>query len=471
MFLESDFSNSRPLALSFEETARWYSTTVSHKHGTGRNAVGERVGETEKLLSSLDMNAQTIRRDQDIQELRRLLQELDRAEQERYLQLQERDRQLQERGRQLQELDQKLRTIKSASVWNYFLEGKSLPPLKRRGCATVVIPNNKFLRPVKAATPSVLGILPLGEDLEELTSMRTTNMFSSTELVYATEKGVRDHCKLVLEDLIHAANLKSTLQLRGDLSIAEFHSHDLVISVDDNPVGAVEIKLPVKTRGKHQLINFGQLFDSMMRIRSFRGLKNVFGIVTNFEEWTIAWFPDTDFCATSTLDNPDAYRQTEIAVDTALKRRLHISPTYTRQEAKPLALALYSVLRKMAASAKFFEPVPLLSATRPYVLLKRSSWVWKSGLQLKKLRFQPPNTFALGFDLLRDLDGGADGKVWLACDGAGHLSVIKVLRGIEEGDQAVEVGIVKEEVKRWHQCGLKTVFSCRLADRHAIIMT
>lgn len=53
VFLESDFSNSRPLALSFEETAHWYSTLLVQHNGTAqawhrKERCGARTEESER---------------------------------------------------------------------------------------------------------------------------------------------------------------------------------------------------------------------------------------------------------------------------------------------------------------------------------------------------------------------------------------------------------------------------------------
>jgi hypothetical protein len=72
--------------------------------------------------------------------------------------------------------------------------------------------------------------------------------------------------------------------------------------------------------------------------------------------------------------------------------------------------------------------------------------------------------------LLRDYHGGADGRVWLACDAKGHLAVIKFPRIGREDENDEEKQKVTDEVELWHKCGLKLVYACKVAKRHAIIM-
>lgn len=56
-------------------------------------------------------------------------------------------------------------------------------------------------------------------------------------------------------------------------------------------VGVVQATTPYKgiLDDKHLL---GCEFDSMMRLKSYFGLKHVFGIITTYEEWRIVWLPD-----------------------------------------------------------------------------------------------------------------------------------------------------------------------------------
>ncbi len=38
----------------------------------------------------------------------------------------------------------------------------------------------------------------------------------------------------------------------------------------------------------------GQIYDYMLRLQSYYGLRNVFGIVTTYEQWRFYWFPSCD---------------------------------------------------------------------------------------------------------------------------------------------------------------------------------
>ena len=57
------------------------------------------------------------------------------------------------------------------------------------------------------------------------------------------------------------------------------------------PVGVVEVKTPTDRDVFQAGHVVGQLFDYMLRLRSFHGLKHVFGILTTYERWRFFWMP------------------------------------------------------------------------------------------------------------------------------------------------------------------------------------
>jgi hypothetical protein len=62
----------------------------------------------------------------------------------------------------------------------------------------------------------------------------------------------------------------------------------------------VEVKRPNTFDGKSILedkIVLGQIYDDMLRLSCFHGLRNVFGILTTYNEWRICWLPEADVAA------------------------------------------------------------------------------------------------------------------------------------------------------------------------------
>lgn len=101
----------------------------------------------------------------------------------------------------------------------------------------------------------------------------------------------------------------------------------------------------------------GQVFDSMMRIRTFAGVKCVFGVITDFCTWRICWFPDSNETATTCFDLLFKYGEVNADGEIARQRKLCVSKVYkgsggTGPEVSELSLAISSVLLKMHRSIK-----------------------------------------------------------------------------------------------------------------------
>lgn len=113
------------------------------------------------------------------------------------------------------------------------------------------------------------------------------------------------------------------------------------------------------------------------------------------------------------------------------RRKLAGSAIY-RWDDPTLPAVLASVVVKM----RFAEvhPVAEISNSRPYIVMEPEAWYWKN-VQWKpaaKLdRHNMPKSNCKQLVLLRDLRGGADGRVWMACTTRGRVCVIKFARFLE----------------------------------------
>lgn len=78
----------------------------------------------------------------------------------------------------------------------------------------------------------------------------------------------------------------------------------MVVSKSGIPVGVIEVK---KTPKEIDIMNHpqvhGQILDYMLRLKSFHGLRSVFGIVSTYSQWRFYWLPECDKAAeASTVD-------------------------------------------------------------------------------------------------------------------------------------------------------------------------
>ena len=296
------------------------------------------------------------------------------------------------------------------------------------------------------------------------------------------------------------------------------------------PVGVCEVKRP----GKHIMNSpyiFGQIYDYMLRLRTFHGLKHVFGIVSTYEQWRLFWLEDCCDAAISTVlpsNNPDSAASNSfssspsVQAPYSLPHLIPVSALLTSASAsssfssptpiscsasgndtkddppseegkeeeqedaesdeaeliessklddatrilcgtaiiewnhRNLPLILCSVLHKMAASP--VSQVQLVDPMRPYIIIDSNQWYWAtvyfnsgctsrhSFLNYSKMPTRKANKFIL----LRDLHGGADGRVWMVCTEAGLVGVLKFGQFRErETDLAAVKARLEQEAKIW----------------------
>jgi len=128
-------------------------------------------------------------------------------------------------------------------------------------------------------------------------------------LQYCTEADIRYYVKQTLLDAAAVIQkpLGAARSLRAStaaLEVASKKSDLIVLFSHFKPVGVVKVRTPGKGAMMSDDSVLGELYDDMMTLRCFQGLKHVYGIVTTYNEWRICWLEDTDGDAQST-DMPD----------------------------------------------------------------------------------------------------------------------------------------------------------------------
>lgn len=135
---------------------------------------------------------------------------------------------------------------------------------------------------------------------------------------------------------------------------------------------------------------------------------------------------------------------------------------------------MFSVLLKMYNSP--FDQVSELSNEPPYIVLDSERWYWgKVTWKNNTLNHHtlPPENCKQYF-LLRDLHGGADGRVWMACSSSGLVCVIKFGR-IEQEITVNEMNQIRQRLEHEQSNYIKQDPSIItrviiLANRPALIM-
>jgi hypothetical protein len=209
------------------------------------------------------------------------------------------------------------------------------------------------------------------------------------------------------------------------------------------PVGIVEVKKPSTKDGMKREKIAPQLYDYLIRLKSFYGLRYVFGIATTYTEWQIYWLEDSDDMARSTTITPGESRpkvelaqqcETEdndkpinakIDDNDTLLPVVYVAPPI-RFDDPALTSTILSVITKMYNSP--FDTVLELSNNLPYIILQRDTWYWRKvnwGTDPVLNRHKMPAKSCKSYILLQDMRGGEDGRVWVACSTKGLVCVLK----------------------------------------------
>lgn len=115
---------------------------------------------------------------------------------------------------------------------------------------------------------------------------------------------VQQLVKAVLQDAITAAGLGHMLKCYNELSIFKLRPDIWVVMNDRGvPVGVCEVKKPGRSIINSSFVH-GQIYDYMLRLRSFHGLRYVFGIVSTYEQWRLYWLDDCAAAASASVSAP-----------------------------------------------------------------------------------------------------------------------------------------------------------------------
>ena len=368
---------------------------------------------------------------------------------------------------------------KAYSIAAYFSKKRGLPRLRQDGStsSTSINQNHSNVKELRECDFGCLN-LPTEEQMVKLENIESSLLRIKGPIGYSTEMDVQFRVLELMNNMLVAAELTEDLVLRNDLQIHDLKADIWVVSYNGHPVGAIEVKKP----GKNLQNVEGQLMDYMLKIRSFHGLRHVYGIVTDFEHWRICWLPDSSDAAAATdlAYTLDAAIDPDAAANPVLCGTRLLS-SHTPDQMSELARTLVSVLIKMHHSrdAADRSSMALYSEDRCYIMICEDSWFWTTlnSTHLKAVRnvgrfsLVPPKSNTKTFILLRDYHGGNDGRVWLAASVAsGKIMVVKFLSRLREDQVDNGMELVDKERDYWHKCGIKSVFSTKLINRPALVM-
>jgi len=182
--------------------------------------------------------------------------------------------------------------------------------------------DQKLLPRIQKLSPNVkqFGIFPKEIAVPQLANpikLSRSGIRTMTDkgLKWNGEASIVNFVRSVLIDAIEASTLpydilieQSLISLRPDL---------WVVTSNNSPLCVIEVKIPSKkSLGDERYFLerastnvYHQITCSMMMLRQTFGLKNVFGIVTTYEEWRICWLSDDSTDAIAIANTPQSCAQ------------------------------------------------------------------------------------------------------------------------------------------------------------------
>lgn len=285
---------------------------------------------------------------------------------------------------------------------------------------------------------------------EEHDSTLLLSIVNYQRLRFISEIDIRDLVKLLLSDVFSATKLAHGLFLYHETAsrVTSFR-YDLftIRHVNKNvPVGVVIIKEPSFMVTSNSAI-LDSVYEDIVYLRCLYGVKELFAIVTTYDEWNICWLSDCNQFAASDDEYPHCLDEDCLLFNEILLSKSNppsgatICGTGTmRYSDTRLVPMLVTVIRKMF-HATVHPPCVTLGSCNRICIKVTSQESWECAIlpeSVQKLSLVPARAVEQQsgdpsvvpeeeecFFLLRDYHGGRDGRVWQACDPRGHLAVIK----------------------------------------------
>jgi hypothetical protein len=338
-------------------------------------------------------------------------------------------------------------------------------------------------------------------------------------ITVSTEADVSHQVRLALEEVIRSLDLQ--FYLLSEVQIFWIRPDIYIVATASGiPKGVVEVKKAGEIAMTNKFIA-GEVFDHMMHLRSLFGVRQVFGILTSYDEWRVCWLPDDEsnelavaeslpeapVFETPTkaktgpseiaskddsptlvspskhiaahdcrvLDDENDVAEEEEEDQEVVERALSGSAIWKRKDADDGALFRFvsSILIKMYRSSlvnRDLSPgTPVEGIIR---VVTPTSYLWKNvklerGLQWDKY----PRQGVGRFYIWDDLGHGMDGRALLASTAGGAVCVLKFFFSkAKEDDMQTKA---ERERQRWHciypeyKVHVRVV---KLADRPVLMM-
>lgn len=341
-----------------------------------------------------------------------------------------------------------------------------IPPLKRQVTETgASIPTEDEHKPV------TFDVKPFGclsvRIFDMIKNYETLLLAVNGRMMYYTENDIAIMVASYLRSILDSLGLLEKVEVYTEIGVFRIRPNVWLVVVRGYPAGVIEVKKP-DAKGQSPALDhpnvLGELNDFMCRLKNFYGLSPVFGLLTNFVSWRVAWFsednnadeiaaqeeeyagPDDVFDApprqpdtretgapSHTLVEEDEQQEEEKEGASVYQQdHLSVSKIYRRSDPNnELSRAVTSAILKMLRSSHVPVDLSDLSNRRLIKFEKgdNGSSYWaklklKDGVQWNKMAGATKDLFAF-----QDLGHGAHGRVWLTCTSGGAVCVLKFSLG------------------------------------------
>lgn len=201
------------------------------------------------------------------------------------------------------------------------LVGKSfakdgVPPLADR-CGSASDASVNEAHDAAKTTQGVFGIL---KDIKLEGGRVLWAKFEQDKKLSRGTENIQAYVQLLLLDAIAAVGLAGQIECFNELGVFDLRPDIWVMLANGVPIGVVEVKVPSVGILNNPKVH-GQIFDYMLRLQSFFGVQDVFGLVSTYESSRIFWFPQSADCAKATERVEHESKGLDLDLDQVLERR------------------------------------------------------------------------------------------------------------------------------------------------------
>lgn len=291
-----------------------------------------------------------------------------------------------------------------------------------------------------------------------------------------SELNLKLYVKDVIEDMMGLTNISgliTTMEVFIETN-KNTRSHVHMLKLGGFLISFCEIKKTSRTDAKDSTPTddlkddqLKQIYDNL-RATMYHGVKYPLGIVSSYNEWMLVWLPESDKLAN--IVDAKEIKNINTTDDEDLENTFYCSNVYQRTDVKLIEI-LVSLIIKVVNAPRHSQSIFLRKSNeigRKYAKIditkNENTYGWEMLPTVNKgfkLQYSMPLSDTQYLYLLEDYHGGADGKVWLACNSGGRLVVVKY---------SIENNFSKE-AKLWHEIWEQnTVITTNVLGCNAVFM-